>query len=79
MSETAASHILPGSLRGRYNFIFKIMTKEIHDNFVKQGKKFVTFTGQEFDSLDVTSVDLDGDIITVDGQKYAVDTSTWRR
>lgn len=58
---------------------FKYMTKEMYENFVKQGKKFATFTGQEFDSLEEACTDLDGDIIVVDGQKYVVDSSTCRK
>lgn len=58
---------------------FKHMTKEMCENFVKQGKKFATLTGQEFDSLEETGNDLDGDIIVVDGQNYVVNSSTWRR
>lgn len=57
---------------------FKYMTKEMYENFVKQGKKFATLTGQEFDSLEEAGNDLDGDIIVVDGQKYVVDSSTYR-
>ena len=74
--DTAASRILPGSLRGR-SFSFKIMTKEMYENFVKQEKKFATLTGQVFDSLEEAGIDLDGDIIIVDGQKYAVDVESW--
>jgi hypothetical protein len=51
----------------------------MYENFVKQGKKFATLTGQESDSLEEAGNDLDGDIIVVDGQKYVVDSSTWRR
>jgi hypothetical protein len=69
---------LPGSTRIRCDF--KIMTKEMYENFVKQGKKFVTLIGgHECDSLEETGIDLDGDIVIVDGQKYAVDSSIWRR
>lgn len=74
--DTAASRILPGSLRGR-SFNFKIMTKEMYENFVKQGKKFVTLTGQVFDSLETAGIDLDGDTVIVDGQKYLVDVESW--
>lgn len=51
---------------------FKYMTNEMYENFVKQGKKFVTFED--------SGIDIDGDIIIVDGQKYAVDQDTfsWR-
>ena len=59
---------------------FKTMTKEMYENFVKQGKKFVTLIGgREFDSLEETGIDLDGDIVFVDGQKYAVDMFSWRK
>ena len=75
--DTAASRILPSGIRVRCNF--KHMTKEMCENFVKHGKKFVTLTGQEFNSLEEAGNDLDGDIIVVDGQNYVVDNSTWRR
>lgn len=40
------------------------MTKEMYENFVKQGKKFVTLlTGRAFDSLEETGIDLDGDTV----------------
>lgn len=68
-------NFLPGGIRDRYSF--KIMTKEMYKNFVKQGKKFVTCTGQEFDSLEKTNIDLDGDIVTVDGQNYVVNMQSW--
>lgn len=71
------SNFLPGGIRDRYSF--KNMTKEMYENFVKQGKKFVICTGQEFDSLEKAGIDLDGDVITVDGQNYIVDNSTLRR
>ena len=58
---------------------FKYMTKGMYENFVKQGKKFATLTGQALDSLEASANDLDGDIIVVDGQKYVVDSSTCRK
>ena len=53
------------------------MTKEMYENFVKQGKKFVTLTSQAFDSLEETDIDLDGDTVIVDGQKYFVNMESW--
>ena len=60
---------------------FKYMTNEMYENFVKQGKKFVTFVGGHvFNSFEDSGIDIDGDIIIVDGQKYGVDQDTfsWR-
>ena len=57
--------------------LLKIMTKEMYENFVKQGKKFVTLTGQEFNSLEESGIDLDGDAIVVDGQEYGVNMQAW--
>lgn len=68
-------NFLPSGIRDRNSL--KIMTKEMYENFVKQGKKFVTFTGQVFDSLEETGIDLDGDTIIVDGQKYFVNMKSW--
>lgn len=74
--DTAASRILPDSTRICCNF--KTMTKEMYENFVKQGKKFTTLVGgRVFDSLEEAGIDLDGDIIIVDGQKYAVNVESW--
>ena len=59
---------------------FKYMTKQMYEDFVKQGKKFVTLIGGcIFDSLEESGIDIDGDIVIVDGQKYAVDMFSWRK
>ena len=59
---------------------FKCMTKEMYENFVKQGKKFVTLVGGHvFDSLEESDIDIDGDIFIVDGQMYCVDMLSWRK
>lgn len=59
---------------------FKCMTKEMYENFVKQGKKFVTLVGGHvFNSLEESGIDIDGDIFIVDGQMYCVDMSSWRK
>ena len=56
------------------------MTKQMYEDFVKQGKKFVTLIGGcIFDSLEESGIDIDGDIVIVDGQKYAVDMFSWRK
>lgn len=69
-------NFLPGGIRDRNNL--KIMTKEMYENFVKQGKKFVTLlTGRAFGSLEETGIDLDGDTVIVDGQKYFVNMESW--
>lgn len=60
---------------------FKYMTNEMYENFVKQGKKFMTLVGgHAFNSFEESGIDIDGDIIIVDGQKYVVnqDTFSWR-
>lgn len=67
-------------LSTRIHCDFKYMTKEMYENFVKQGKKFVTLIGGHiFDSLEESGIDIDGDIIIVDGQKYAVNMFSWRK
>ena len=59
---------------------FKCMTKEMYENFVKQGKKFVTLVGGHvFNSLEESGIDIDGDIFIVDGQMYRVDMLSWRK
>ena len=56
------------------------MTKEMYEDFVKQGKKFVTLVGgRVFDSLEESGIDIDGDIFIVDGQMYRVDMLSWRK
>lgn len=69
-------NFLPGGIRDRNSL--KIMTKEMYEKFVKQGKKFVTLIGQ-FNSLEEAGIDIDGDIVIVDGQKYAVNMFSWRK
>jgi hypothetical protein len=71
-------NFLPDNTRIRCDF--KYMTKEMYENYVKQGKKFVTLIGGcIFDSLEESGIDLDGDVVIVDGQKYAVNMFSWRK
>lgn len=56
-----------------------IMTKEMYEDFVKQGKKFVNLLGESFDSLDESNIDIDGDTVIVDGQVYLVNMFAWRK
>lgn len=74
--EQIKSKFLSESIKVRCDF--KCMTKEMYENFVKQGKKFVTLVGGHvFDSLEES--DIDGDIFIVDGQMYCVDMLSWRK
>ena len=78
LEQMRKSKFLSESIKVRCDF--KCMTKEIYENFVKQGKKFVTLVGGHvFNSLEESGIDIDGDIFIVDGQMYCVDMLSWRK